>query len=337
MDNDADNTNGRPDVSASERATGFMPIGCGGTGLESLQTYANAYRRDHHPFPMFSVLVDTEEADPPFVDDVVPIGIETERLEAIIADPAAYGPVTEAVVEHYLHYLGDEAAIDYGSGTLRFLTQMCAEVHLSEIVQKLKDAVLSLKKMGARTIVPVLISSTGGGAGSALVTIFGKLFSDPYFIKWVTTGLNRHILKKPVAFVSEPFALAALHSKTQANRILGNAYAFRVETAYLEARHAFQLMFHQSPANDDGTVLDSPDEIYKGLGLAAYQFCRNMHYIKARFADTVENAKLFSRYLGHDVPEAFVPKDSQPSFASELRPRSHYPFISLANGDHRGE
>ena len=337
MANNATQTNRWPDLSAPECRTGFLLIPCGGTGREACHTYVSAYRRDDSPFPMFSALVDTEEADPPFVDDVVPIGIEAERLQAIIADPAAYGPVTEAVAKHYRHYLRDGAAIVHGSGTLRFLTQMCAEVHLTELVRKIKSAVRRLKKMGARTIVPVLISSTGGGAGSALVVIFGKLFSDPCFVDSVTKGLNRHILQKPVAFVSEPFALADLHNETQANRIPGNAYAFRVETAYLEARHAFQMIFHQSLANDGGTVLDSPAEIYKGLGLAAYQFCRNIHYIKARFAGTVENAKLFGRYLGHDVPEAFVPKDSQPSFASELRPRRRYQFISLTNGDHRDE
>ena len=337
MASNANHTNDRPGSSAVTPTTGFLKIACGGTGREALETYVSAYRRDDRPFPMVSTLVDTEEAYPPFVDDVVPIGIEAERLQAIIADPAAYGPVTEAVVEHYEHYLRDGAAIVHGSGTVRFLTQMSAEVHLSEIVRKIKAAVRRLKKIGARTIVPLLVSSTGGGAGSALVVIFGNLFSDPCFVASITRGLNPHILQKPVAFVSEPFALADLHNETQANRILGNAYAFRVEVAYLEARHAFQMIFHQSLANDGGTVLDSPDEIYKGLGLAAYQFCRNIHYIKARFEDTVENAKLFARYLGHDVPEAFVPKDSQPSFASELRPRRRYQFISLTNGDHRDE
>lgn len=323
----------RGGVPATERRIGFLLIACGGTGREAAQTYHAAYHRDNAPFPMLLTLVDSEYLFPAFVDVVIPIGIDAHRLQAIIADPKAYGPVTECVVKHYGHYLRDGAAIVHGSGTLRFLTHMCTEISMTTILRNMKAAILRLKKMGANTIVPLLISSTGGGAGSALVIIFGKLFSEPHFVASVTKGLSPHILEKPVAFVSEPFALASLHHETQANRILANSYAFRVEAAYLESRHAFQMIFHQSLANDAGTVLDRPEEIYKGLGLAAYQFCHNVDYIKARFEDTVENAKLFGRYLGHDVPEAFVPKESQPSFASRLRPRRRYYFISLANGD----
>lgn len=337
MANAANHTNDQPSSPTASLTTGFLEISCGGTGREASRTTVKAYRRDGSPFPMLTVLLDTEEIYPQFVDIVVPIGIGAERLQAIIADPAAYGPVTEAVIHHHGQYLRDGTAIVHGSGTLRFLTQLCTEIHLTRIIRELKRAVRRLRKMGAGTIVPVLVSSTGGGAGNALVVLLGKLFSDPLFVASITRGLNPHILQKPVAFVSEPFALADLHNETQANRILGNAYAFRIETAYLEARHAFQMIFHQSLANDGGTVLDSPSEIYKGLGLAVYQFCRNIHYIKARFADTVENSKLFGRYLGHDIPEAFVPKDSQPSFASELPPRRRYQFISLTNGDHRDE
>ena len=316
---------------------GYLAMACGGTGCNSLEAMVAAYHRDDYPFPMITLLMDTDITYPPFIDVVIPIGIDAEKLQAIVADPAAYGPVTEAVVKHYPHYVKDGVAIESGSGTLRFLTQMCVEVHLSRILCQLKYAIRCLKKMGVRTIVPILLSSTGGGAGSALIVLLGMLFSDKYFVASITKGLNPHILEKPIAFVSEPFAFADMHHETQANRILGNAYAFRVETAYLEARHAFQMIFHQSLASDGGAVLDSPDEIYKGLGLAAYQFCQNAPYIKARFLDTVENAKLFGRYLGHDVPEALIPKESWPSFASELRTRNQHHFISLFGGDNSND
>ncbi len=185
---------------------------------------------------------------------------------------------------------------------------------------------------GVGTILPIFFASTGGGAGSALTVIFGKLFARSDFRARITEGFSPHTLDIPVALVTEPFSYALRHGDKHANRIMANALAFRIETALLEAEDAFQYIMHQGLANDAGAVLDTPDEFCRALGTSVYMLCREWAYFKARAVDTVDTAKIADRYHGLDIPEYHIPVEKHPTFASAVRSRRLYRGITLANG-----
>jgi hypothetical protein len=173
-----------------------------------------------------------------------------------------------------------------------------------------------------------LFSSTGGGAGSALVILLARLLASPAYRARITRGLSPNLLDTPLAVVTEPWALAWRNGERHADKILANAYAFRVESALLESRQAFQYVFHQGLANEGGAVLDSEEQVSKTLGTAVFNLCAHWSYLKARWVDSIDSAKVTDRYLGRDVPECRLPKAQHPPYAADVSQR--FPFS--ANG-----
>jgi hypothetical protein len=311
---------------------GFLLIGAGGTAREALETYGRFYENDGAPFPQRTVYIDTEPAPCRDADAIIPIGLQPGDIEAIKSDPELFGEIATIMVERYPQYLKAES-IRNGSRTVRFNSQLAVEYHQDRIAQALNKCVRDLmRSAGIRQIVPVFFSSTGGGAGSALVVLLAWLFAQPRFRARITEGLDPHTLDVPLAVVTEPFAYAIRHRAKHANKILANACAFRIEAASLDHVNAFQYVFTLGLANDGGAVLDSPEEITRALGTAVYLLAREWDYFKGRAVDTIDSAKDGDRYLGVDVPEWRLPPTVRPPYAANVTPRKPRHRIPLTNG-----
>lgn len=330
MTNPLTTTTRPPDRTGPDVA--FLNLALGGTARLATETFEALYQADGRPFAKHVVYIDTEPADAPHADTVLPIGLGPDDIDAIKADPSAVGPVAEAMVRRYPQYLKPES-IRNGSRTVRFNSQLAVEYHLDRLIHGIARCVRDLKRTaGIRLIVPVLFSSTGGGAGSALVVLLGWLFAHRHFRALITEGLSPHTVDVPVAVVTEPFSYAIRHRPKHANKIIANAFAFRIETALLDAADAFQYVMHLGLANDGGAVLDTPEEISRALGTSAYLLCREWAYVKARAVDTVDSAKNADRYRGLDVPERRLPPADHPAYASTSSPPRPRHRIPLTNG-----
>ena len=84
--------------------------------------------------------------------------------------------------------------------------------------------------------MPVLISSSGGGTGSAAQILLIDLLCQPEFRHRLLGGVPSDLLLPPMAFVCEPFAYVSEVGQMQARKIMANALAFRLESEQLLQR-----------------------------------------------------------------------------------------------------
>lgn len=116
-------------------------------------------------------------------------------------------------------------------------------------------------------------------------------------------GFPDDLLRTLNLVVVEPFyrAFANVDDPNHTARILANAMAFRIESAYLECRGCFNMICHlglSSPGG--GVVLDSAREVSRVLGTTLFQYQKYWsREIKPRRVDRPLNA----HYLGEDTPE----------------------------------
>jgi len=258
---------------------------------------------DGQSFPMTIVAMDTDPSPAPWADHQIQIGLDGQKARAVVANAAVFGPVAATIVKDFLPLLDPENIIK-GSRTTRALTQLAFQYFEQVILQQLREAVLDLYHQGGFThIVPVLLSSTGGGTGSALSILLPRKLQEPRFAARLTEGLPSGVVQTPILFVVEPFAYAMRNKSLHADKILGNAFAYRLESAMLELTGAIRYCFHLGLASRGGTVLDTPDEIARVLGTAAYQFLFHWPEIKGRLVDTVDTHALTAHYAGQDLWE----------------------------------
>jgi hypothetical protein len=310
----------------TQPGTAFLLIAAGGMGRAALEKFGSLYEgaADQAPFHKFTLYADTEPGTVPAADAKLDLGLTADHVHALKANPAAFGPVAELMVQHYPHWLHPDD-IKNGSRTLRLNTQLAMDFHAVRVAHRLSACLrLTARRAPGCSIVPILFSSTGGGAGSALVILLALRLADPAFRARITRGLNPNLLDTPLAVVTEPWALALQNGEVHADKILANALAFRAESALVEARQAFQYVFHQGLANEGGTVLDTPDQVSKALGTAVFNLCANWAYLKARWVDTTDSAKITDRYLGTDVPEHYLPKECHPPYAADVAQRFRF-------------
>lgn len=284
----------------TEARTGFLVAGLGGLGNDALPEVRALYKRAGEPFPLFLAQLDTDPQPSASVDGACFMPLDRRALEAVRANPARFGPAAAEIVRRYVDFLDPEDAQN-GCRTLRLLSQLSMAVYEDTLVDRLAEWVRNLRKRGAHRIQPVFVSSSGGGCGSALQVLLAQRLADPTFRQRIAEGLGGETLQTPIAFVVEPFAHAIKSARVDANNILANAFAFRVESALLGP--AFKYVFHLGMANKGGTVLDVAREAAKVLGTSVYTFVREWPSIKARFVDTVDRRRLGSRYTGLDLPE----------------------------------
>lgn len=316
----------------ASRRWGFLIFVLGGSGARACQIIRRNAAAEGFPFPMVIVYIDTEPGEHPAADITVPLLITPDDLEAIKADPKRFGPVAIRMTKEYPEFLEEDSS-GSGSRTFRALTMLACEVHMDKIVNAWKTAVRTLKRThGVDTVVPMLVGGTGGGAGSALVILQAMLLHNKRFRSLVTEGLNPHLITKPVAVVSEPYAYADCNLDAQAERILANAFAFRIESALIE-RECFQYIYHQGMSNDGGAMLDDIEQSAYVLGQSTYELCRYWgEFIKLRYVDNWDTFMATACYLADDLPENVRPPEDRPKHVPKPKPCEPEYAISMTNG-----
>ena len=311
--------------------TGFLAITAGGTGEgagETLELNRNVYG-----LPIHIVHIDTDRsALSSKADTRICIGLNANDAKAIQRNSHAYVSASQVMLKKYPLFL-DESSIHNGARTCRMVTQVSFERHRAEIMAKLHLAIRKLiQEHNVSHIVVVLASSTGGGTGSATVVLLTHLFNDKQFKSMITEGVHGTRIEPPVLVLAEPYTYAIHNNPMQANRIMANMMATRIETAIAEREHAFQYAFHLGMANAGGAMMDRQSEIRKQLGAAIVMLCKNWSWLKARWVDTVDCHQATARYSGRDVPENVFPQEMHPPFASTAsNTKSRRSGISMCN------
>ena len=201
-------------------------------------------------------------------------------------------------------YLTAEDASN-GSRTIRSLTQVAFAFNERRVIVGLRKSIHRLvDSHRVKTIIPIIVGSSGGGTGSALPVLLPFKLRDQTFRQQVLQGFDNSLLQSPICFVSDPYALAPVHDSSHGAKILANAFAFRIESAAMEKAHATKYVIHIGFANSKGTVLSQPALIARVLGTSVYEWQRGWPELKNRFVDTTDvNALSETGYVGRDLPE----------------------------------
>lgn len=287
----------------TQQQVGFLNIHCGGVGLAAGREFSERYKADNRPFPTVMVSIDTDPLTADYVDQTIHIGFDAAKVDALKSDPERFGPEVAIICQHFDKYLNAEDATN-GSRTVRCLTQAAFNFHEDDIGLGLRGAIHQLVNDNrVQAIIPVIISSTGGGAGSALQILLLLKFLEGKFRHKLTQGFGPDLLQTPISFACDPYALAHKHPTRHANNILANSFAFRLESESIERRQGSKYIIHIGMANSKGTVLSDEQLIARVLGTSVYEFEQCWPEIKPRLVDRTDVAALGKGYLGQDLPE----------------------------------
>lgn len=301
-------------MKAQSKTIGFLNLHCGGTGALAVRPYFELRKADGCQVPAFSALIDTDPPDPALlaagvVDACLPLGLEPDQLSVLKDTPQSFGPTVERIVAKVAPLLNEEDCRN-GARTTRCLAELNFLYHRYSIASRLNEWMRALKhRWGCDGIMPILTGSSGGGTGSALIILLAAALQEPRFRGQVLQGFHPGLLLSPFAFVCEPFyrSYAHAHDPIHTAKILGNSFAVRVESAYLERLGAFKTIFHLGLANAGGAVLDSEADVARTLGSTLFWFQKLWEtFIKPRTVDTSDSHALFGHYLGEDLPERAI-------------------------------
>lgn len=299
----------------SERAaskTGFLNLYLGGSGALAAEPYQELRDADGRIVPAYSVLLDTDKPDPRLLEEpaainaFVPVRLEPDQLRAVKATPQSFGSIVEDI-QRTVDSLLSEEELSHGARTTRSLAQLLWEVRRNATAAALNYHLREfMHRGGCNKILPVLVGSSGGGTGSSFINLLAGALLEGAFRSLVLQGFPGGLLLTPIAFVVEPFYRTIAHADNppHISKILSNAMAFRIESAWLETRGAFKNIYHLGLANLGGAVLDSQRDVARVLGTSVYQF--EKHYetkIKPRTVDTSDTQAIFAHYRGQDTPE----------------------------------
>ena len=295
--------------------TGFLNLHLGGIGATSAPVMRDLWKADLKRLPLYTGLLDTEEPNQQLIKDgtvdaILSLRLSPKKVHTLLATPNSFGP-TAARIMHALPKLITPDHLGNGARTVRALAQLMFEVRRDEIAAQLNRCLVDFRhKYGVQQIIPILHTSSGGGTGSALGILLPRYLMTKSFRSRVLQGLTDDSLGIPFAFVVEPFFRAAAHSDDPLHtaRILGNAMAFRIESAMLERLGFFNYLYHLGLSNGGGVVLDNERDVARVLGTSAYLFQK--HYetqIKPRTVDRADIHRSFGGYLGDDIFTKMAP------------------------------
>lgn len=298
----------------------------GGVGARSAKEFVAKFRADGCSFPVIVHQFDTDPSSLIAEGDVFSfIGLSESQLKTMLGSPARFGPhCREMLQKLHPYFNGDVTA---GARTLRPFTQLYWMYNRERIISDLRRSLeLLAKKPGAQVIVPMILSSAGGGTGSALTVLLMRAFVDVAFMQQVRLGIRSQV-DRPVVFVVDPYEFPRTVGRSQATRILANMYALRLESDYLLRQHAAaQYIFHLGFSNNPGgVILDNPLTMAAVLGRTSYVLARDWIRYKSALVDGVDNNIVSDTgYMGHDTLE-LLSRDPLPSADVTLPPTRSAP------------
>lgn len=298
----------------------YLLIGTGGAGKKSVQSAKKQHEAAGNPFQMLTVAIDTDITGFQEFDSAINIAPTREAVSAMQENPERYGPACRAIAKHHPDLL-DLETLGHGARTNRLITQAAYELYEGRIMKTLQQAIHSLLRKGqSRDILPVILTSFGGGTGSASSILLPSLFADPTKKSQMTLGLPPDVVVRSTAFVIDAYAHALQqHNDVAPNWILANIYATRTELAELEkAGMGYQYVFHLGLGNDAGAVFSTIEQVCEANGLMAWEWMANYKLFKSRAVDGLDFYKERCRYRGDDVPETQAPTEDIPEYAESI-------------------
>jgi hypothetical protein len=298
----------------------FLIIAAGGAGKTSVRSIKKQHQAAGNPFPIHTVALDTDTTDFQNFDSAINIAPTREAVSAMVENPERYGPACRAIVEHHADLL-DPETLGHGARTSRLITQAAFELFDGRIIKSLQQAIHSLLRKGQSPyILPVVLTSLGGGTGSASIVLLQNLFTDQTMKSRMTLGLQSDLVNRSTAFVIDAYAHALQqHNDVTPNWILANIYAARTELAELEkVGMGYQYVFHLGLGNDAGAVFSTIEQVCEANGLMAWEWMANYKLFKSRAVDGLDFYKERCRYRGNDVPETQALAEDIPEYAESI-------------------
>lgn len=279
----------------------FWNMHIGGVGTTAGTYLLDRYHGDGQPFAMSMFHLDTDPSTSLATDDQVLVQLAAGDVRAMRANPRAFGPIATAII-HNLERLLAAGDILNGSRTTRALTQLAFIFHRERICRALHKSLNHLReRFKVSMVMPVFISSSGGGTGSAAQILLMDLFRQPDFRLRVLGGSPSDLLLPPMSFVVEPHAYANAASLMQGRKIMANGLAFRLESEAMLQQHAASYVCHIGYANSGGTVLNQPALMARVLGNGVYEIERSWPTLKGRWVDGPDDIASITSYGGQDV------------------------------------
>jgi hypothetical protein len=290
----------------SSNKHGFLEIWVGGVGNRGGAEVDRHHRTDGRPYPRQTISLDTDPethtSPGSGAHHDVTIDLDERKLAVLTASPERFGPNVRAITEQLAADL-DPDELEHGSRTKRAITQLAVAFHLETIMVTLRAALDQLRRQpGVKNVIPLIISSSGGGAGSALQVLLAFYLANPLFRDRLLLGIDRSILKRTIQVIVEPYSYARTNAGKQERKILANAYAFRKESDWLLEQKAVQWAFHIGFSNNYGAVLADPRTMSRVLGNCVYEVQRNWGMLKGRIVDR----EFGKGYAGGDTPETVL-------------------------------
>jgi hypothetical protein len=307
-------------MSESLTRPGFLICWNGGTGVNCSAPFAQQASQ-RCPFPVVQLVLDTDPesgrrlAKLSDADTFVPLQLTARKINVVEANAGVFGPTVEAILANHRELL-DPHNIHQGSRTVRLITEIAFRLHHGRIRPALRAAILRLLQKGeADHIVPILVGSTGGGCGSALIPLLARALGSRPTRQRLLRNLNVPV-RKPIVFAVDPLAQAEQVRDAQGRLILANSFGFRDEVArYPED---YEYVFWTGFASGSGVVLDRLDTVARVVALGVHQLILHWSRLKAIFVNNVDSF-VRNPYLGMDRPDGQLalrrgkPPDAHPT------------------------
>ncbi|MEL7499523.1 MAG: hypothetical protein AAFN77_18105 [Planctomycetota bacterium] len=287
---------------------GFIVFVMGGVGKRAGIQFMKMLRNLGLHEKVVVVYLDTDGGDlndkevREYFDIVVDLSLSPGQIETVRENAGCFGPAVEFVVRKYGAQLVNEYEAQAGSRTIRMLTLLSFAYYLPAILDVIHKASCMLMGRGlTRFIKPVMISSSGGGCGSAVQVLLAYCFGQKKLKRQIRYGLPSHIHSPITAVLAEPFTLARLHKPPHRDRILSNSAATTIETESLDAAlKPYEVIYHLAFTNSSGVILSSVQDLDRVLGNAILQILICTDVVASRRADTFAIGKQLDRYQGLD-------------------------------------
>lgn len=283
----------------------------GGVGFGAGREIERLHRRHERPFPIRLHAIDSDKAlrdrKHPFHDSTF-IGLQATEVDAMRANVELFGSVAEIIDRDFHEFLHRED-VEAGSRARRALTQLFCAYHRLQLIEDMRQQVLELMEdEGASQIQPVLVGSTGGGCGSALMILNALLLTEQDSRDQILAGFDDAVLRRPIAFAADPYAMADQNNEIQQNLIYGNAFAFRQEAGYLQREGQMAEVNLTGLSNSRGVVLKSIQQLQRQLGNAVFWHMQHEPHI-----ESIKANHGFTKYEGKDAPERYNPRAEGPN------------------------